>query len=679
MNFVRAFRPKRFRSQLGHIGVLGQDEVVSELIAEVRSRRGRSILLHGPHLSGKETLARIYANALLCTHSSDGEPCLDDEECSSCCDFQDGDHRNFRHVTGDEPEGDLISALTANCEIDHLSDGWMVILITNADELSDHALGVLQRRLKAAPEKLAFIVCTRQPEALPETLRSGLLELRTQPVSVPLRLSLLEAVCRGESPYPHGPIEPGSLELLAECSSPALGRVLNALQAVLSDEGVTLARVRAHFRLDGDLPSARYLSALLNGEPLAAQISLLAASDATPGERIGAIEALLAGLYAADIEHIPQESMHLTSLTPAQRSGIVTGLERRAEALGFEPRRFWPHLIAVWRPDPSASEASLFARAAEFRNFLDEQKGPPSRNRFDLKDKPTRRRVRSKANEVDDINEVDVYLSRRQVEDLWNAAAFGLQTSGQYLNTYIVMEHDTLGINNEVAAQKLVTDFLSELGKKMHSRKRRQGDDRGITWLYVHERDSEQRLRTCIALYLPKTMRDVETWLRTRFLARRCGGPVKGDAVIVRLEPDRPAKAVRRHMTLLRLISRGLDPKVKIVTSRRGSDEERSLIDVIGVPKMLRRGVGTLSTIRRWETSRHCSKEARKQEDSVGLPFVSATTMILWSGKPALGRRKSWSRPNANSRATAMLDGWQSVRSANSRSENAMWKAPRRD
>lgn len=71
------YRPRRYGE------VLGQDDTVRILRSFVFKGIGfhQSYLFHGPYGSGKTTLGRILARALLCSDPVEGEPC---DKCLSC-------------------------------------------------------------------------------------------------------------------------------------------------------------------------------------------------------------------------------------------------------------------------------------------------------------------------------------------------------------------------------------------------------------------------------------------------------------------------------------------------------------------------------------------------------------------------------------------------------------------
>lgn len=82
MSFDTKYRPIKYSD------VLGQESTIKILKRIVGSGKGfqQSYLFSGPYGSGKTTIARILARALLCSKQSGGEPC---DTCDSCVEILD--------------------------------------------------------------------------------------------------------------------------------------------------------------------------------------------------------------------------------------------------------------------------------------------------------------------------------------------------------------------------------------------------------------------------------------------------------------------------------------------------------------------------------------------------------------------------------------------------------------
>jgi hypothetical protein len=91
MSLDTKYRPSKYSD------VLGQHESKQSLKGFIKAGAGwrQSYLFAGPYGSGKTTLGRILARALLCQNPQDGEPC---DECASCKSMLDGSHDSFVEV-----------------------------------------------------------------------------------------------------------------------------------------------------------------------------------------------------------------------------------------------------------------------------------------------------------------------------------------------------------------------------------------------------------------------------------------------------------------------------------------------------------------------------------------------------------------------------------------------------
>lgn len=91
MSLDTKYRPRTYND------VLGQKATIQTLKGFIKSDAGwrQSYLFAGPYGSGKTTLGRIMARALLCQNPNDGEPC---DECHSCKAMLAGSHDSFIEV-----------------------------------------------------------------------------------------------------------------------------------------------------------------------------------------------------------------------------------------------------------------------------------------------------------------------------------------------------------------------------------------------------------------------------------------------------------------------------------------------------------------------------------------------------------------------------------------------------
>ncbi|MGH3868949.1 MAG: DNA polymerase III subunit delta' [Pseudonocardiaceae bacterium] len=179
-------------------GLVGQDPAVATLVEAARSaagaRSGGSMrsagamthawLFTGPPGSGRSVAARAFAAALQCTDAQAGPGC---GSCQGCRSALAGTHPDVRQVI---PEGLSISvadmrALVAGASRRPSAGRWQVLLIEDADRLTEGAANALLKAVEEPPPRTVFLLCapSDHPDDIAVTLRSRcrLVGLRTPP------------------------------------------------------------------------------------------------------------------------------------------------------------------------------------------------------------------------------------------------------------------------------------------------------------------------------------------------------------------------------------------------------------------------------------------------------------------------------------------------------------------
>jgi DNA polymerase-3 subunit delta' len=163
--------------------MVGQDEVVGQLEQAVQAARGEqphgfthAWLFTGPPGSGRSVAARAFAAALQCPDGGCGH-------CHSCVTVRSGSHPNVDVVT---PAGLSIGVAEARQIVLRSSmapggGGWQVVLLEDADRLTEAAANALLKAIEEPPPRGVFLLCVPSPDDLPPTIRSRcrLVRLRT--------------------------------------------------------------------------------------------------------------------------------------------------------------------------------------------------------------------------------------------------------------------------------------------------------------------------------------------------------------------------------------------------------------------------------------------------------------------------------------------------------------------
>lgn len=165
--------------------LVGQESVEADLVAAAQAARGESAhnapseaamthawLITGPPGSGRSVAALCFAAALQCT--SPGVPGCG--ECRACTTTMAGTHADVRRVI---PEGlsigvDDMRAIVQIASRRPSTGRWQIVLIEDADRLTEGAANALLKVVEEPPPSTVFLLCAPSvdPEDIAITLRS---------------------------------------------------------------------------------------------------------------------------------------------------------------------------------------------------------------------------------------------------------------------------------------------------------------------------------------------------------------------------------------------------------------------------------------------------------------------------------------------------------------------------
>ena len=175
---------------MGFESLLGNERLRENLHKSIhRGHISHFYLISGPEGSGKRTLARLLAAAILC--QGEQKPC---GRCNACRKVMDGLHPDF--LTIDDPEKknvpvDLIRKARADIFIQPNEGSHKIYLFPRAQDMRVEAQNALLKVLEEPPSYGVFLLITDNPEKLLPTVRSRCTELALQPLTEPLlRLEL---------------------------------------------------------------------------------------------------------------------------------------------------------------------------------------------------------------------------------------------------------------------------------------------------------------------------------------------------------------------------------------------------------------------------------------------------------------------------------------------------------
>ena len=167
---------------MGFDSLLGNERIKDNLRRSFsRNRVSHFYLICGPTGSGRHTLARLLAAALMCTGQD--QPC---GHCEGCRKVLGGIHPDF--ITVDDPEKktvpvDLIRQARADIYIQPNEGRRKIYLFPRAQDIAVPGQNALLKILEEPPSYGVFILITDNGEKLLPTVRSRCTELTLLPVS----------------------------------------------------------------------------------------------------------------------------------------------------------------------------------------------------------------------------------------------------------------------------------------------------------------------------------------------------------------------------------------------------------------------------------------------------------------------------------------------------------------
>lgn len=162
---------------MGFETLLGNERLKENLCSSInRGRISHFYLISGPAGSGKHTLARLLAAAILC-RSQNGKPC---GTCPACRKVLGAGHPDF--ITIDDPEKktvpvDLVRQARSDIYIRPNEADRKIYLFPRGHDMAEPSQNALLKILEEPPAYGVFLLLTENPEKLLPTVRSRCTQL----------------------------------------------------------------------------------------------------------------------------------------------------------------------------------------------------------------------------------------------------------------------------------------------------------------------------------------------------------------------------------------------------------------------------------------------------------------------------------------------------------------------
>lgn len=223
----RKYRPTTFKD------VVGQEHIKRTLKNAIEQGKvSHAYLFCGPRGTGKTTMARILAKALLCEQGPTVEP---DGTCPECEAIAQGTHPDVYELDAASRTGvdNVREEIIARVNYAPTRGAWKVYIIDEVHMLTNAAFNALLKTLEEPPEHILFILCTTDPQKVPDTIQSRCQRFDFHRISNEAIVSRLGAICVEEGVD----FEGEALDLIAYRADGGMRNALTSLEQLIAFGG----------------------------------------------------------------------------------------------------------------------------------------------------------------------------------------------------------------------------------------------------------------------------------------------------------------------------------------------------------------------------------------------------------------------------------------------------------
>lgn len=228
----RVWRSQRFDD------LVGQEAITKTLKNAIQQQKtSHAYLFTGPRGTGKTSAAKIFAKAINCPNSVDGEPC---NECEMCRSITEGRQEDVIEIDAASNNGvEEIRFIRDRANYAPTAAKYKVYIIDEVHMLSTGAFNALLKTLEEPKEHVIFVLATTEPHKIPATIISRTQRFDFKRIGVSTIIARMAYILeQSNQPY-----EEQALSVIARAAEGGMRDALSILDQAISfsNETITLA------------------------------------------------------------------------------------------------------------------------------------------------------------------------------------------------------------------------------------------------------------------------------------------------------------------------------------------------------------------------------------------------------------------------------------------------------